>query len=232
MKTALVTGASRGIGRETAVLLSKNGYHVYGTYLNSADHAKAIERDYGIKMIKCDVANPDDIAALHRITGPVQLLVNNAGVALFGVFQTVPDSARRRMYEINLFGTVNMTKEYVSDMINAKDGVIINVSSVFGETGGSCEVDYSASKAAIIGFTKALAKEVGPCDIRVNCVCPGIIDTDMNARLTVEEIREFTEIVPLERLGKAHDIAQSVLFLASDAASYINGAILDINGGL
>ena len=158
------------------------------------------------------------------------MLINNAGVSLFGIFQTISNDDRRKMYATNLFGTLYVTREFVGDMINAKSGVIINISSVLGETGGSCEADYAASKGALIALTKSLAKECGPSGVRVNCVCPGIIDTDMNANLTADDVEELVGEIPLETLGRPSDVAKAVLFLASDGAEYITGAVVDVNG--
>ena len=124
-----------------------------------------------------------------------------------------------------------MTREFVPDMINAKSGCIINIASVLGETGGSCEADYAASKGAVIALTKSLAKECGPSCVRVNCICPGIIDTDMNSELSIEDVRALVDEIPLETLGRPKNIAQTALFLASDAADYITGAVIDVNGG-
>jgi 3-oxoacyl-[acyl-carrier protein] reductase len=162
----------------------------------------------------------------------IDVLVNNAGVSLFGVFDGVNEAEVKRLYDVNLFGMLNVSRAVLPSMIRRKSGVIINISSIWGEYGASCEVDYSAAKSAVIGFTKALAKEVGPSGIRVNCVCPGVIDTDMNARLTIKEVEEIVDSIPLERLGRPEDVANAVLFLASDKADYISGAVLSVNGGL
>ena len=137
----------------------------------------------------------------------------------------------RKMYEINLFAPINLSRKILPNMISRKSGVIINISSIFGEVGGSCEVDYSTAKSGIIGFTKALAKEVGPAGIRVNCVCPGIIDTDMNEDLTFEDIDSLCDEIPLGRLGNSEEVAECVAFLASDKAKYITGSVFDVNGG-
>ncbi|MEG1742901.1 MAG: SDR family NAD(P)-dependent oxidoreductase [Clostridia bacterium] len=236
MKTALITGATRGIGRETAILFAQNGYNVIGVYEKNESLASKIASDYGITFYKCDISDKKQVLELHtallKTFGTIDVIINNAGISLSGVFHTIHDDDQKHLYEVNLFGTLNITKSFISDMINQKKGVIINISSIFGEIGASCEVDYSTSKAAIIGFTKSLAKECGPSGVRVNCVCPGIIDTDMNAALTIEEIADFVDSVPLECLGKPCNIAQTLLFLASDAAEYITGAVIDVNGGL
>ncbi|MBO4795342.1 MAG: SDR family oxidoreductase, partial [Clostridia bacterium] len=164
-------------------------------------------------------------------TGDIDALVNNAGVSLKALFQDVTPEEERRLYGVNLFGALNCTRAFLPGMINSKYGVIIFVSSVFGVNGGSAESDYSASKAALIGLAKSLAKELGPSGIRVNCVAPGIIDTDMNAYLSVEEVRMLVEEIPLETLGRPEQVADAVEFLVSDRASYITGAVINVDGG-
>ena len=235
MKNVLITGVTRGIGRACAVTFAKSGYRVYGVYKSSEAEAERLERDLGITCYKCDVSDEFQVMALHDTVigecGGIDVLINNAGVSLFGIFQTISNDDRRKMYATNLFGTLYVTREFVGDMINAKSGVIINISSVLGETGGSCEADYAASKGALIALTKSLAKECGPSGVRVSCVCPGIIDTDMNANLTADEVEELVGEIPLETLGRPSDVAKAVLFLASDGAEYITGAVVDVNGG-
>lgn len=226
----IVTGATRGIGRAIAERFASEGHEVYGTYVNSEYEARLLEKR-GFRMFRCDVSSKNEVASLYEKTGPVDVLVNNAGVSLCEIFQNVTPDAESRLYGVNLFGVLNMTRRYLPDMINAKYGVIINVSSVFGEVGGSMEVDYSASKAALIGLTKALSKEVGPSCVRVNCITPGIIDTDMNAALSVEDVRNIVECVPLESLGQPQNVADAVYFLASEDASYITGAVIPVDGG-
>ena len=162
----------------------------------------------------------------------IDCLVNNAGVSLVSPFDAVTEEQEKALYGTDLFGVLNCSRAVLPGMIRRKSGCIINLSSMWGETGGSCEVDYSAAKGAVIAFTKALAKEVGPSDIRVNCVCPGVIDTDMNAHLSVADVNALVEEIPLERLGRAEDVAEAVYFLASEKASYITGAVLDVNGGI
>ena len=162
----------------------------------------------------------------------IDCLVNNAGVSLVSPFDAVTEEQEKALYGTDLFGVLNCSRAVLPAMIRRKSGCIINLSSMWGETGGSCEVDYSAAKGAVIAFTKALAKEVGPSDIRINCVCPGVIDTDMNAHLSVADVNDIVDSIPLERLGRAEDVAEAVYFLASEKASYITGAVLDVNGGI
>ena len=226
----LVTGATRGIGRATALKLFEAGHDVTGVYENSEYEARELEKT-GIKMIKCDISDADAVKELATQVGDIDALVNNAGVSLKALFQDVTPEEERRLYGVNLFGALNCTRAFLPGMINGKYGVIIFVSSVFGVNGGSAESDYSASKAALIGLAKSLAKELGPSGIRVNCVAPGIIDTDMNAYLTVEEVRGLVEEIPLETLGRPEQVADAVEFLISDRASYITGAVINVDGG-
>jgi 3-oxoacyl-[acyl-carrier protein] reductase len=226
----LVTGATRGIGRETALSFLAKGCEVFGVYANSDEEAKILT-EQGILMHKCDVSEKNEVKRLAETIGDIDILVNNAGVSLRNLFQCVTGEEEARLYGVNLFGALNVTRAFLPGMINNKYGVIINVSSVFGETGGSMEVDYSASKAALIGLTKALAKEVGPSCVRVNCVTPGIIDTDMNANLTIDDVRGLTDEIPLESLGTPRNVADIITFLASDEAAYITGAVIRVDGG-
>jgi len=226
----LVTGATRGIGRATAQLLLEQGHEVFGFYENSEYEARTLE-EAGVTMIRCDVS---DLCAVRKAAdriGEIDGLVNNAGVSLVKLFQEVTPEEERRLYGVNLFGALNCTRVFLPGMIENKYGVIVNVSSVFGVNGGSAEADYSASKAALIGLTKALAKELGPSGIRVNCVAPGIIDTDMNASLSVEDVRALVEEIPLESLGKPEEAAEAAAFLLSESASYITGAVINVDGG-
>lgn len=233
MKTVLVTGGARGIGKAICEAFSNAGNFVIINYNNSEKEANELCKSLkNTVTFKADVANKDEVAAMITAYPNIDVLVNNAGVSLYGVFDGLAEDNIRKLYEINLFGTLNVSRTVLPSMIRQKSGVIINISSIWGECGASCEVDYSASKAAIIGFTKALSKEVGPSYIRVNCICPGVIDTDMNTRLSISEVESLVESIPLERLGKPEDVANAVLFLADSKADYINGAVLSVNGGL
>lgn len=231
-KTALITGGARGIGEEISRALAKEGYYLYIHCNQSVDEAKELCEELGNAEYVCaDLSDAQAAEALAKRCGDVDLLVNNAGVALVSPFDAVSAEAARKMYEINLFAPINLTRSLLPAMISRKNGVIINISSVFGESGGSCEVDYSAAKAGLIGFTRALAKEVGPAGIRVNCVCPGVIDTDMNDDLTFEDVEALCDEIPLGRMGNAQEVAECVAFLASDRAKYITGSVFDVNGG-
>lgn len=232
MKKALITGGARGIGEAISRSLSKEGYYLYIHCNQSVDEAEALCDELGnAEVIRADLADPESVGRIFGKCSDIDVLVNNAGVALVDLFDKVSDERMRRLFEINLFAPIRLSRAFIPSMINRKGGVIINISSVFGEVGGSCEVDYSASKAGIIGFTKALAKEVGPANIRVNCVCPGVIDTDMNDELTFEDVEALCDEIPLQRMGNAEEIADLVAFLASDKATYITGSVFDVNGG-
>lgn len=227
---ALVTGASRGIGRETAFRFLAAGYEVHGFYLKSRKEADDLSES-GVIMHCCDVADKKQVDLAAKQIGGLDVLVNNAGVGLRKLFQCVSKAEEERLYGVNMFGALNVTRAFLQGMINKKSGSIINISSVFGEVGGSFEVDYSTSKAALIGFTKSLAKEVGPSCVRVNCVTPGVVETDMSGHLTIDDIRRLTSEIPLESVAFPKDIAETVFFLASPAASYITGAVIRMDGG-
>lgn len=231
MKYALVTGGTRGIGLETARALSRRGYAVTALYSHdeaAAERAKAELPE--VAFVRADVADEE---AVKRVLGKMpalDVLVNNAGVALFGQIQDTSAAAWRRVCEVNAGGVFYACKHAVKKLLARGGGAIVNVSSVWGETGGSCESAYSASKGAVIAFTKALAKELAPSNITVNCVSPGVIDTEMNARLSAEERRALEEEIPLGRFGRAEEVAQLICFLCEQ--SYMTGQDLAINGGL
>ncbi len=242
MKTVLITGASKGIGRAVALKFAKEGWQVAVNYNQSADAAQMIckeivENGGAAKAFCADVSNPDAvenmIEEVKLVFGGIDVLVNNAGVALKqGIFTDFSDLDARSIFDVNVFGMMNCARATIPHFVNKKSGRIINISSIWGVSGASCEVIYSASKAAVIGFSKALAKELAPSGICVNCVAPGFIETDMNAHLTAEEVTAFTEDIPLGRIGRAEDVADSVFFLASDAAQYITGQVLVVDGGM
>lgn len=231
-QTVLVTGASRGIGAAIAGRFARGGFDVWINYSKSREQAEALAENIGAKAICADIADSDALAEMVAGIGGIDILVNNAGIACYGLFDAVTFEDAQRVMKVNAMGTMNCTRLVLPHMLRKKYGRIINVSSVWGQTGASCEVDYSASKAAVIGFTKALAKETAPSGITVNCVCPGAVMTDMLACLSGEDIRAFCEETPMLRLGTPEDIAAAVYFLASEDAAYITGQILGINGGL
>ena len=235
MKTVLITGASRGIGAACAAAFAAEGYTVLANYKSNDTAATALQQATGCRLYKADISDVKAVYDLRdRIAADgfsVDALINNAGVSLFGLFQHISPDDAAAMYNANLFGTVNCTRAFLPQMVDNKAGCIINMASVWGEVGASCEVDYSTAKAAIIGFTKALAKEVGYSGVRVNCISPGIIDTDMNENLTIEDVESIVDSIPMERLGKPQDVAYAALFLASDKAEYITGQTLSVDGG-
>ena len=231
-KIALVTGGARGIGEEICRALSKDGWELFIHCGKSVDEARELCEELGnAHFISADLSNPESIERIASFCPNPDAIINNAGVALVSLFDKADAEALKRMYEINLFAPINLVRKLLPDMISRKSGVIINVSSIFGEVGGSCEVDYSVAKSGLIGFTKALAKEVGPAGVRVNCVCPGVIDTEMNDDLSFEDVEALCDEIPLQRMGSADEVAETVAFLVSDKARYITGSVFDVNGG-
>lgn len=228
MKTVLITGGVRGIGKSIAAAFAKKGYRVCVTY--SKDEASAsLAREEGLEVYKADVAVEADVVSLFKTIGKVDILVNNAGVSLIKQIQDVEYEEFNRLMSVNVGGAFLCSREAAKGMIDNQAGLIVNISSVWGEVGGSCESVYSASKAALIGFTKALAKELGWSGIRVNCISPGVIDTPMNAHFTKEEMDAMQEEIPMGRLGKGEDVAKAVLYLEEN--DYVTGIDLPINGG-
>lgn len=235
MKNVLITGASRGIGKACAeIFLSKN-YRVFVNYNKSEYEAKQLS-EKGSIIYKADISKKEEtdkmINFINENYGGIDILVNNAGAALpQKVLTDVSEEEYDYIFNVNVKGIFNVTKAVLPYMINKKKGNIINISSVWGLTGGSSEVIYSASKAAVIGFTKALAKEAGLSGIRVNAVAPGMIDTDMNSHLTEKDFEYISEETPLNKIGEASEVAKAVLFLAEDSSSFITGEIINVSGG-
>ena len=228
MKTVLITGGVRGIGKSIADAFAKKGYRVCVTY--SKDEASAsLAKKEGLEVYKADVSVETDVVTLFKKIGGVDILVNNAGVSLIKQIQDVEYDEFNRLMSVNVGGAFLCAREAAKGMIDKQAGLIVNISSVWGEVGGSCESVYSASKAALIGFTKALAKELGWSGIRVNCISPGVIDTPMNAHFTKEEMDAMQEEIPMGRLGKGEDVAKAVLYLEEN--DYVTGIDLPINGG-
>ncbi len=237
MKSVLITGASRGIGKALVYKFCNLRYRVFLNYNKSDDEAKKISEETGAILLKCDISKSDEVKKISSYIkenfGGVDVLINNAGVALpQKVLCDISEEEWDRVFNINVKGMFNVTKEILPFMINKKRGSIINITSMWGVTGGSCEVPYSASKAAVIGFTKALAKEVGPSGIRVNAIAPGVIKTDMNSGLTDEDFEALKEETPLEIIGNTEDVANAALFLAENSSSFITGEVINVNGGL
>lgn len=232
MKKALVTGGSGGIGSAVCRMLSENNYMVYINYYSSEKKAQQLADDIKGIAVKFDVSDRNDVNNAVKSIGHIDLLVNNSGISEINTFDSVSPENADRILNINLKGTLNCSRAVLPDMIRNKSGIIINISSMWGECGASCEVDYSASKAGVIGFTKALAKEVAPSGIRVNCISPGFILTDINRNFSDEDLKLIKEDIPLGIFGIPENVADSVIFLASEKASFITGQILGVNGGM
>ena len=231
----IITGGSRGIGRAAVELFTKNGHQVVFFYKTNRELADELCRLTGATAIRCDVKSSEDAAtAVNRaveILGGIDALVNNAGVSEFCFFDSITDDQWKNMIDTNLSGAFYVTREAVKHMISQKSGAIVNVGSMWGKVGASCEVHYSASKAGLRGMTMALAKELGPSGITVNCVEPGVIDTDMNARLRSDDIKDLCESTPMGRLGTPEEVARLIMFLCSSDASFITGQTIGIDGG-
>ena len=230
-KTVLINGGSRGIGAAIVKAFSKKGYQVFFTYAKSEESARMLANETGATAILADSRREAEIKnALSRVGG-VDILVNNAAVSSFSLLTDLSSSEWEDLVSLNMTAPFLYCREALPHMIRNKWGRIINIVSMWGETGASCEAAYSATKAGLIGLTKALAKEVGPSSITVNAVSPGLIDTEMNARLSPEDRSALIEETPLSRIGSAEDVAHAVLFLASDESSFITGDVLRVNGG-
>ena len=239
-RVALVTGASRGIGRAIAAELAEAGYAVCVNYLEhraqAEELAEAIRNRGGSAIaVRADVADRAAVESMARTAeaalGPVTLLVNNAGIAGQIQFQDITDEQWNRYLAVNLGGARNAIQAVLPHMLHVKDGCIVNISSIWGLRGASCEVAYACTKAALIGLTRSLALELAPSHIRVNCVAPGVINTDMVQVLGQETLRELAEETPLGRLGTPEDIAHAVAFFASDRADFLTGQVLSADGG-
>ncbi len=228
MKTVLITGGVRGIGESIARSFVKKGYRVCAVYSRDEESAKRIEKQ-GVETYRADVSKDEEVVALFKKVGEVDVLVNNAGVSLIKQIQDISYGEFNRLMAVNMGGAFLCSREAVKGMISRQSGLIVNISSVWGEVGGSCESVYSASKAALIGFTKALAKELGWSKIRVNSVSPGVIDTPMNAHFSKEEMDALKEEIPLGRLGTGEDVAKAVVYLEEN--EYVTGIDLPVNGG-
>lgn len=239
-KVALITGSSRGIGRAEAITLARDGYAVCVNCVEREDKAQELVdmlRSNGCENMwyKADVSDSTAVkqmvAAIEEKLGAVTLLVNNAGIAKQCLFQDMTEDYWRHIFDVNLNGAFNTIQAVLPHMLHEHSGCIINTSSIWGQHGASCEVAYSATKHAIIGLTRSLAQELAPTNIRVNCVAPGVIDTDMVQVLGEETLAALAEDTPAGRLGRPEDIAAVVSFLASDAASFITGQVITSDGG-
>lgn len=239
-KTVLITGASRGIGHETAKLFAVNGYKVAINYNRNEGAAadllkELLDSGFNAMAVQADVSRREQvdrmIDSVNKQFGDIDILVNNAGIARQQLFTDISEQEWDQMFEVNVKGMFLCCQGVLPAMIRNQSGKIINISSIWGITGASCEVLYSTTKAAVIGLTKALAKELGPSHIQVNCVAPGVIDTDMNADLDGASIEELKEQTPLGTIGRSADVAETIAFLASEKAGFITGQIISPNGG-
>ncbi len=230
-KTALITGGSRGIGAACAHALAAGGHNVVVNYLNSEKSARYLAEKLDGTAYKADVSDREQVTRMFHTHDAVDTLVCSAGVSLIKLFTDTAESEWRRLIDINLGGVINCCQAAIPYMVRNKSGRIIIISSVWGDTGASCEAVYAASKSALGGLTKSLAKELGPSGITVNCVAPGVIDTDMNAGLTAEVKKQLIQSTPLGRIGAPEDVAALVRFLASDAARFITGQVIGVDGG-
>ena len=240
MRSVLITGASRGIGAAAAELFAANGYNVIINYNRSEEKALSlcdkIRGAGGVcSAVKADITDRGDVRRMVSLAvyraGGIDVLVNNAGVDFYGTFEQTEPAIWDDVIRTDLTGAYNVTYAALPEIRNSQSGRIINISSVWGIHGASCEVAYSAAKAGIIGFTKALAKELGPSGITVNCVAPGYIDTEMNARFDPETVRDIIDRTPLSRTGRPEEPAAAALWLASEQASFITGQVIGADGG-
>ena len=240
-KVAMITGATRGIGKQIALTLANEGYNIVLNYRTENDELKQLKNEIESKKIKCltvqgDVTNFEDckqmIESAIEEFGKVDVLVNNAGITKDMLLARMKEEDFKQVIDVNLVGTFNMTKNVISYMMKARNGRIINISSVVGIAGNAGQTNYSASKAGIIGFTKSLAKEVASRNILVNAVAPGFIETNMTDVLKQEVKDEIAKNIPLKRMGTPQDIANVVKFLASEDSSYITGQVISVDGGM
>ncbi len=234
VRRVLITGGSRGIGAAAVRRFYEQGWQVTFCYLHSQQAAKQLEQELpGVVAVKADVTDPQQVAALFDSFTGLDALVCNAGIALPQMLLTDTSLADyQRVMNGNMQSTFLCCQKAAEIMVRQHSGAIVTVSSVWGQVGGSCETAYSASKGAVISFSKALAKELGPSGVRVNCICPGVIDTDMNAHLSCEDQQQLADETPLMRLGKADEVAAAMTFLCGDEASFITGQVLGVNGGM
>ena len=236
MKNILITGGSRGIGKAMVKAFSDKGYKVAFTYKSSSDESESLSKDTGALAIMADSSKENDVvkavSTAANTLGGIDILINNAGISSFSLLQDLTLTEWNECMAVNLTSAFLYSREVIPYMLRSHEGRIINISSMWGLVGASCEVHYSAAKAGLIGFTKALAKELGPSGITVNAIAPGVIDTDMNSHLSDEDMKELSDETPVGRIGNAEEIAKAAIYLSSDDASFITGAVLNISGGL
>lgn len=230
-KKVFITGGAKGIGAACARLFTKNGYKVIVNYKSSKEKAEVLAKEIGCDIMMGDITDSAAVREMINRIGGVDILINNAGICGFYMLDSMTDTQWHKMIDTNLTSAFYCSREVLPYMIHQKNGAIINVSSMWGITGASCEVAYSAAKAGLIGFTKALAKEVGPSGIRVNCVAPGVIDTDMNGSLNQETLKELCEETPMGRIGKPTEVA-NVIYMLAQEDNFMTGQVISPNGGL
>lgn len=228
MKTAVITGGTGAIGKALVSEFARD-FHVVFTYLNNSGEARRLVSELGAEAVKCDVSDPSQTKLLEQYLPECTLLINNAGISQIKLFTDITDEDWEKMLGINLSGVFYTSRAAARHMVRRKDGCMINISSVWGVCGASCEVHYSAAKAGVIGLTRALAKELGPSGIRVNCIAPGVIDSPMNGHLNADELLELTDQTPLGRLGTPAEIAQAARFFAEN--TFTTGQVLGVDGG-
>ncbi|MCI8805890.1 MAG: SDR family oxidoreductase [Clostridiales bacterium] len=238
-KTVLITGSSRGIGKTIARKFAERNFNVIINCRKSSDKLKEFEaqlKEYNDNILSfvCDVSKYEDVRKMineiNLYFGGIDILVNNAGISYIGLFNEMKYNMWDDIIDVNLKGVYNCTHLVLPYMINKKKGSVVNISSVWGDRGASCEVIYSSTKGAVNSFTKALAKELGPCDIKVNAIACGVIDTEMNAFLSEEEKKTLIDEIPFTRFGRAEEVAELVYFLASDNSSYLSGQVIAVDG--
>ena len=240
-KTVIITGASGGIGSAASILFAEKGWNVVMNYYRSAESAKLLasslsSRGYSVIPYYADITDRSFVERMIYDTenrfGKIDALVNNAGISQQKLFTDITDYDFSKMISVNLTGTFLCSQAVLPNMIHNKAGKIVNISSVWGVTGASCEVHYSAAKAGVIGLTKALAKEVAPSGIQVNCIAPGLIETRMNNNIPIEQLSEFVDEIPLGRMGDPSEVAELIYFLCSEGSDYITGQVISQDGGI
>lgn len=235
MRNVLITGGSRGIGAAMVRRFAAAGDRVYFTYLRSEATAKALEAETGARALQADAADANRIREaveqMRKEAGDPDVLICNAGISLNRMLTDTSDEDFHQVMDTNVFGTFAAIREVLPGMFWRRRGCILTVSSIWGQTGASCESVYSASKAAVIGLTQAVAREAAGAGVRVNCIAPGMIDTAMNGHLTEQEKETLLEEIPLQRMGTAEEVAETAFYLAGEAAGYITGQVIPVNGG-
>lgn len=235
MKTVLITGGSRGIGAAMVHLFSQMGWQVAFTYLSSEENAAVLSRETGALALRCDAKSEEETRCMAEATlkrfGGLDALICNAGTSYTGLLQDMSVAQWDDLFAVHVRGAFLATRAFLPGMISRQSGSILYISSMWGQVGASCEAAYSACKAALIGFGKAMAKEAGPSGVRVNILCPGVIQTDMLREYSKEDLQNLADETPLWRLGTPEDVARAAFFLSSEEASFITGQVLGVNGG-